>query len=137
MARAHTQGRRRNWQALLRLICTFALCALAFAHTPIEGRASGIPLSEMAAYTLPDGSVPVLCQASAGHDEHRRHPGVGPNTCDVCRLSAAVLLPDPPLVGTASATLPVRVPLPTRWNTHARHLFPPNAAPRAPPFAAV
>lgn len=137
MAQAHTQGRRRNWQALLRLLSTFALCAMAFAHTPIEGRASGIPLSEMAAYTLPDGSVPVLCQASAGNDEHRRHPGVGPNGCDVCRLSAAVLLPDAPLVDTVRATLPVRLHLPTQWNTHARHLFPPNTAPRAPPFETV
>jgi hypothetical protein len=137
MTLARRHGRRRNWQAALRLICAFALCALAFAHTPIDARAFGIPLSEVAAYTLPDGTVPVLCLATSGHDDHQRHSGLGPNGCEACRLSAALLLPAASYVETVRTTLSAHLPLPPRLDVPGRPPFQPNAAPRAPPVAAA
>lgn len=126
-----------TWRAFVRLLCVCALLALAFAHRPIAVQAADLPVEELAAYTLPDGTVPVLCLAGTDHGDHEQHSGFGSTGCEACRLSAAILLPVPPLVGVARAALSADVPLPPRVEAFVRQLFPPNAAPRAPPSVTV
>lgn len=81
---------------------------------------------------LPDGTLPDLCltddDAGGGKSGH-----LGGPICDACLISAAMLLPAPiDLTGTA---LPVvlKAEIPRRHEAFRRQIYPPNAAPRAPP----
>ncbi|RCS24926.1 hypothetical protein DUT91_05625 [Phyllobacterium salinisoli] len=123
-----------NGRNMVRFFCAFALVLLAFAHKPvILSPNSGIDLS---AYTLPDGTVPVLCLPSGGNGDthdHRDEHQYG-NACEACRISAAFACPVPPKTagpvlspGEIIAFAPA---VPVIW----RDTYPPSAPPQAPPF---
>ncbi len=125
-------------QCMVRMVCALALLFVGLAHTPPVAIAADhvSPAGEMARYTLPDGSIPVLCLPSTDGKAKQQHnePGSG---CEACRLSASLLLPAPP---DASVQTTLRQPLgflPGREEAFYRQLFPPNAAPRGPPSGLV
>ncbi|MDR6821038.1 hypothetical protein J2X76_006238, partial [Neorhizobium sp. 2083] len=42
----------------MRAVCVLALLLVGFAHKPLNLDYHSIPASELAAYTLPDGTLP-------------------------------------------------------------------------------
>ena len=83
-------ARSRKAGMLTRMICALSLLLLGLGHQLPQLGAD--PLYNAAEYTLPDGSFASLC-VTVKDDEGKRIP-MGPN-CDVCRLTASVILPAP------------------------------------------
>ncbi|MBB4954897.1 uncharacterized protein (UPF0264 family) [Agrobacterium vitis] len=113
-----------------------ALFAVGFAHKAPVASASPLSISELAAYTLPDGSLPVLCisdQAVSDHDQDHKHKANG--GCEACRISASILLALPTDTASLLVKLDRKLTLPRRQDALVVRLFPPNTAPRAPPSA--
>ncbi len=117
----------------MRGFCALALILVAFAHQPAA--VSGIPgagTADLAAYALPDGSLPEFCITGLG-DGGETPSVLGP--CEFCRVAGTVLLPPPacvpqPLVRSVNADLTAprdNRPLSTRHR--------PDAPLRGPPLA--
>ncbi|MDR6821118.1 hypothetical protein J2X76_006319 [Neorhizobium sp. 2083] len=119
-------------QWVVRALCVLALLFVGFAHKPLNLDYHSIPASELAAYTLPDGTLPVLCLPSEdGKTKHDGHDlGSG---CEACRLTASVLLPAPADMAGAPIVRESERMVPVRSEAFYRQLFPPNTAPRGPP----
>ncbi|YBV95679.1 hypothetical protein M1D80_18980 [Phyllobacteriaceae bacterium JZ32] len=122
-----------NGRNMVRFICALALVLLAFAHRPVDlGHGSGV---DLAAYTLPDGTVPVLCLPSGGNGgDHGHHDDFYGNSCEACRISAAFACPVPPKTAgpvlSPGETIAFAPAPPVIW----RSAYPPSAPPQAPPF---
>lgn len=118
---------------LVRMLCMLALVFLSFAHKP----AAAVPLSpvELAAITLPDGTIPDLCiNNSVEHGKAK--PGLGPG-CEACRIAAAALLPAPADLDGRVVAFRVVADRPlVEAAVHGRR-FPPGAPPTAPPYPSV
>ncbi|MCM2475362.1 hypothetical protein HGO38_17920 [Rhizobium sp. CG5] len=130
------RNRATLWQMLTRTLCVIALIAVGFAHRTPTLTPSSLSPAELAALTLPDGTLPELCLP--GHEEDGKHKGhLAVGDCEACLISASALLPTP--ADMAGARLPIfaETLLPPRFEAFHRHIFPPNAAPRAPPYPAV
>lgn len=120
----------------VRMMIVVALATIGFAHKPVM--AGALPASiEFAAYTLPDGTLPVLCitvtgdQDMSGKDKGR----MSAYGCDACRLATTILTPEPPTVNASAVEFPYQrcahcrdIPKPDRAATS-------RALPRAPPPA--
>ncbi len=116
------------------MLIAFALVAVAFGHQPLRFASSpALSATELAAYALPDGSLPIICFGNdgvgSGHDE-----GAGGTGCDACRLTSSVVFPAPPCdpwraTSDVSSTVPVATPM-----VHIARAFPPAAPPTAPPL---
>lgn len=115
----------------LRLFCAALVVALGFAHRPMA--APAVPM-EMAAYMLPDGTLPILCLPEHQHDPSGKD--MGPR-CEACRISAAILLPAAPCDAIAVAPASERTAFAGTPERFHRLHFPPNALPRGPPAIAV
>ncbi|MEC9342760.1 MAG: hypothetical protein VYD64_02825 [Pseudomonadota bacterium] len=114
----------------MRILAAFALVAIAFSHQPVDLRDRDS--IDLAAYAMPDGSLPVICFGLDG-------PGNGkaakPKGCEACRLTASTALPPPAdtpqrrceRVETGIAVSAIRLAF--------GRAFPPAAPPTAPPFA--
>lgn len=87
----------------LRILCALAFLLLGFAHKPPVVDVGPIPASEIAAYILPDGTLPVLCLPSEVGTAKQDHHESG-NFCEACRLAASTILPTP--VDTLGAPIP-------------------------------
>jgi hypothetical protein len=126
--------KRRNGtiRNLLHILCALAVFAIGFAHkNPVLS--SQIPASELAAYQLPDGSIPFICDSALG-DETGGKKHVHDHGCEACRISAGTMLVVPPSVGGPQVCVSGSERLPAYREAFYRQLFPPNTAPRAPPF---
>ncbi|MDP2731991.1 MAG: hypothetical protein Q8O63_02600 [Hoeflea sp.] len=125
-------GTRRtiSGTGLVRMLCALSLLLVAFAHKPLalDDAASVISSAELAAFVLPDGTLPDLCLT--GEDDPRH---AAATHCEACRIAASVDLPSP-LGGYVI----------TRWFAaaelavlhDARPAYPalrPGASPRGPP----
>lgn len=120
---------------LTRIVCAIALLFVGLSHKPPAISASALTPAELAAYTLPDGTVPVLCLPSEdGASKKHSHDGTG---CEACRLASAILLPAPPTIDSAIVLSPADRVVPVRYEAFYRQLFPPNASPRAPPLGLI
>lgn len=122
-----------KWQVALRVLCALVLLSVGFAHKaatfPALEAASGSV--DLAAYSLPDGSLAPLCQPGPGDGgEGKASTGSG---CEACRIAAAILLPLRSGVIGAAAYYRVVAFRPPLTETIPLQAFPPNAAPRAPP----
>jgi hypothetical protein len=116
---------------MLHILCALALLCLSFAHTsPAVERP--IPASEIAAYTLPDGTIPILCLPGQGDGEKHHTHSFG-NGCEACRIASSVLLPTPADVIGQTIAVAADKPLPPLRKTAFAQLLRPNASPRAPP----
>ncbi len=81
---------RDQWRMVFAALYALAMLLLGFAHQPIA-RAGGI---DLAAFALPDGSIPSLC-TSAG-DDAGAPTLAGAVWCEACLLvHAGGLLPPP------------------------------------------
>ena len=86
-------NRRDQISRWTRIICALALILVGFAHKPPQ-TVSTVPASEFAAYVLPDGTLPFLCDvANLDGDKGTMHDH---DRCEACLLSASTLLPPPP-----------------------------------------
>lgn len=115
----------------LRILCVFALVMLSFAHRPPQAIAAQPTPVELASLTLPDGTVPVIC--SSDEDGKAKPHAHLSTSCEACRLSASILLPEPPKQVGLNRTFPEKAIFAKQAETYYRQLFPPNSAPRAPP----
>jgi len=119
----------------MRMMIVVALTMIGFAHKPVM--AGAVPASiEYAAYTLPDGTLPVICITVTGDEDMAGAKGsMGAYGCDACRLAASVLVPEPPTVNASTVEFP-RKPC-----AHCQDIPKPELAatsralPRAPPSA--
>lgn len=115
---------------LVRMLCALSLLLVAFAHRPLalDDAASVASSVELAAFVLPDGTLPDLCLT--GEDDARHSAA---NHCEACRIVSSVDLPSP-LGGYVI----------TRWFADAELAVPqdarlaypalrPGASPRGPP----
>lgn len=118
---------------LVRMLCMLALVFLSFAHKPVV--AAPLSPAELAAITLPDGTIADLC-INDGIEHGKAKSGLGPG-CEACRIGGAILLPTPAdLVGKV---VPFRVvgdrPLIEAVVTGQR--YEPGAPPTAPPHLSI
>lgn len=120
-------------QIVVRALCVVALLAVGFSHRAPTFASPLLSAEEIAALTLPDGTLPELCLPGETQDG-KAQSGFG--HCEACLISASVLLPAPADVTGKRLPAVVEVLLPPRVEAFYRQLFPPNAAPRAPPYPA-
>ena len=114
------------------MLCAVALVLLAFAHRPVAVAADD-PI-DLAAYTLPDGTVPVLCLPGSGDQDIHKDAFHGKD-CEACRLSASFILAVPPLFSNAKVEPAKSLAIKREAVRIARSLYPPSAPPQAPPLA--
>lgn len=82
--------------ACLRIFCALALVVLSAAQlAPTTVEARGIVTAEQGIYTLPDGTLPFICQTDT---EEKRDKRCRDNSieCPALRIGSAILLPAPP-----------------------------------------
>jgi hypothetical protein len=120
--------RQTGLRAVVLGLYALAMLTLGFAHQGAPARAAD---AFLAAYTLPDGSVPDLCLTGTGAPDDDGHHAAAP--CDACRLTAA-----PGLAVTAPAmTAPLVIVLERRPCLGAASPITPllygRAAARGPP----
>ena len=119
-----------QFKVMVRILCVIALVFVGFSHKLIASSPS-TPV-DIAAYALPDGTLPLLCVGGQAS---------GPDTnaalfasCEFCRISTAIVLPDnvvvPQRVSFVTADLPAT---PARVSSRKPASATP-ATPRAPPF---
>ncbi len=114
---------------LLRIMCAIAFVCIGFAHKlPVQ--ASQIT-ADLAQYTLPDGTLPVLClPTDDGHSKTDHGLGSG---CEACRLTATSLVPTPTDIHGSPILRELVFEVVAPSESTYRQLFPPNSSPRGPP----
>lgn len=77
---------------LVRMLCALSLLLVAFAHRPLslDATAAGYSAAEVAAYVLPDGTLPDLCLDGSKDGQHSAG-----NNCEACRITSSADLPLP------------------------------------------
>lgn len=78
-----------NNALMVRMLCVLALLFLGLGHKMPELRLATDPLE--LSLQLPDGTAPDLCVPLGNSKVRISYPD-----CDACRLSASVILPQPP-----------------------------------------
>ncbi|HLP66684.1 MAG TPA: hypothetical protein VK181_04100 [Rhizobium sp.] len=127
-------NRHKTTRGLLHVLCTLALFFVGFAHKTPDVFGSPSP-QELAAYTLPDGTLPDLCLPSTDGSNHDH--GTAGTGCEACIISASIILPLPTDIAARPPLQVEEAVLPVRYEAYYRQLYPPNAAPRAPPAGLV
>jgi hypothetical protein len=125
-----------TWRMAVHIMCMMALFAVGFAHKVPSLSASPLTPAEIVAYTLPDGTLPVLCisdQASSDHDHDQDHQHKADGGCEACRISASILLPLPTDTVGLIAKLDRKLTFQRVTEPVVARIFPPNQSPRAPP----
>lgn len=115
-------------------MCALTLLSLGFAHkVPVVFPAYS--QSEIAAYTLPDGTVPELCHTL--HDTgDSGHHGKGnlSQICEVCRIAGSIVLPLPTDTTGIRLALSTQVDFSFDAPDVMQRVLLPSASPRAPPL---
>ena len=119
-----------SFERAMSMICVMALVLLGFAHRPVVSSSPQLSPQEIAALTLPDGTVPELCLPS---EDGKGKVHAAASDCEACRIAAAALLPAPADAVGIRMSLIAAVTLPQPAEAHYRQLFPPDSHPRAPP----
>jgi len=117
-------------KAMIRILCVIALVFVGFSHKLIAPSPSA-PV-DIASYALPDGTLPFLCIGGQSSDSDANAALFA--SCEFCRISTAVVLPDnivvPQQVSFVTTILPAT---PARVDSRKPAPATP-ATPRAPPF---
>lgn len=118
---------------LVRMLCMLALVFLSFAHKP----AMAVPMSpsELAAITLPDGTIADIC-FNDGVEHGKSKKGVS-QSCEACRIVAAALVPVPSDVIGRPVAYRVVGEQPLIEAAVSGQRFHPGAPPTAPPFLSI
>jgi hypothetical protein len=114
--------------ALVRYACVLSLLLVSFVHRP----AILVPNEtvDLAAYALPDGTLPVLCLTGGTEDGKGQ---VDSKSCEFCRLASSIALPDAP-ADFQSCALSSELPFnPSGADVFVRQAFSVNSPPRGPP----
>jgi hypothetical protein len=129
MFRSVTRGKGKIGSFVTRLLCVFAVLSFGFSSNASAGARQISPL-ELAAYMLPDGSVPVLCVTIPGGAGSGKLVKLHADTLAVQQPAA---LPAPQLgAGLLVRSSFARWVVPATASLHHR-LYPPGSGPRAPP----
>lgn len=126
---------RISMERVIRIVCVIALLSLGLAHRPPAATAATLSPAEIAALTLPDGTLPELCLPGTDTDGKVK-PHAAASDCEGCRISAMALLPEPSDTVGVRLAAAGEIVLPKPAEAHYRQLFPPSSAPRAPPILA-
>lgn len=118
---------------LVRMLCMLALVFLSFAHKPVV--AAPLSPAELAAITLPDGTIADLC-INGGVDHGKFKQGLGPG-CEACRISAAALLPVPTDIGGRLIAFRIVGDRPLIEAVVTGQRYEPGAPPTAPPHLSI
>ena len=118
---------------LVRMLCMLALVFLSFAHKPVV--AAPLSPAELAAITLPDGTIADLC-LSDGVEHGKTKQGFGQG-CDACRIGAAVLLPAPSVLGGRAIAFRIVGDRPLIEAAVTGQRYEPGAPPTAPPHLSI
>lgn len=114
---------------LLRIMCAIAFVCVGFAHKPLVQTPQ--ITGDLAQYTLPDGTLPVLClPTDDGHSKTDHGLGSG---CEACRLTATSLVPTPTDIHGSPILRELVFEVVAPSESTYRQLFPPNSSPRGPP----
>ncbi|MDF1632811.1 hypothetical protein [Mycoplana sp. MJR14] len=120
--------------AFVRILCAIALLFVGLAHQPPAAAMVGDQRLDLAAYVLPDGTHADLCLSGDGSHDDEPMPA---ELCDACLIASAILLPAPADVSGQPLAIVLAVLAPPQAETSHRRVFPPNAAPRAPPLLSL
>lgn len=69
---------------------------IGFAHRPVINPTAASNI-DLAAYTLPDGSIPVICLADDGKRDHTSLQG-----CPDCTIANSIIVPERAEIGAIS-----------------------------------
>ncbi|THV20547.1 hypothetical protein [Peteryoungia ipomoeae] len=113
----------------IRIILALLLILVGLSHQPPAGLAVAAP-HDVAAYVLPDGTVPELCVSMDDRDgQHHDATFI----CDACLIASALLLPEPTDRVGRRMVAALKIEVRQHDDTGYRREFSPNTAPRAPP----
>ncbi|WP_250941595.1 hypothetical protein [Allorhizobium sonneratiae] len=88
---------KRMGRMAVHALCVLALAAIGFAHVMPTMVADAGNVADLAAYRLPDGSLPSLCVTdNEGTAQEKQHHHLVDRPCPACRINASTLLPSPP-----------------------------------------
>jgi hypothetical protein len=125
-----------TWRMTVHAMCMFALLVVGFAHKIPSLSDAPLTPSEIVAYTLPDGTLPVLCISDqATTDQQQDHKHKTNSGCEACRISASILLPAPADTVGLPAKFTLRQIFQRIEEPVVARIFSPNTSPRAPPIA--
>lgn len=120
-------------QIAIKLIMLCALVLSAFAHRamPVQNNLAEIDMRAYAAqFTLPDGTLPVLCLQGQSNSPQRSVP------CDFCLIASNTLLGEPQLdLATTVQMVSLIALLPHKGENTQQQLYRLYAPLRAPPLA--
>ena len=118
------------WRLATSALCAIALVFAAYAH---RAAPSNYPSDiDLAQYTLPDGTIPIICLT--GPDGEPLGSGGQGGGCEFCRIAASIALPDAPADFVSCAISPrLDFGLPAD-DIPVRQAFSINAPPRGPPI---
>ena len=119
-----------DWRHLVSYLCVLSLVFAVFAHRPV---APANPGPASSSFTLATDSLLPLCLAT-DHDSS----GAAEKTsrgCEFCRLSAAILFPEPLQVAAARYRYPVRYGYLTAVEPPRKSAWQRATPPRGPPYA--
>lgn len=117
----------------LRMLCMLAVVLLGFSHQPALA-ASALTPAEIAAHTLPDGTLPDLCAEDMVHGKEKH---AVTTQCEACRIGSAMLLPLPADLSGAPLRVVLAAASPRADAPERKSRFEPGAPPRAPPFLSI
>lgn len=117
----------------VRIFCALVFVVSALVQLPAGAAMSAAP--EMAAYVLPDGSLPDLCLT--GHDDPDGKGGTKAHGCQSCCLAAPVVLPTPQAFHAKPSSVFLALSLSAAELLLARPVLLAGSGPRAPPRLAA
>jgi hypothetical protein len=113
----------------VRIILAFLLVIVGLSHQPPLGAGDMVTL-DVAAYVLPDGTLPELCVTT--DDGEVPHYGAA-TICEACLIASSAMLPTPVDVVGRRIVIALDMTVPSLSDKGYRRLFSANTAPRAPP----
>lgn len=113
------------------LLCALVMSAFAHQASPAVAQPTGIDMRAYAAqYTLPDGTLPVLCDWQSGDSQNST------SLCEFCLIAASAhLTPIEASVFAAYQTVSIATGKRPDPAMGSRHLYRLNAPLRGPPLA--
>ncbi|MBX2833296.1 MAG: hypothetical protein KTR23_19385 [Rhodospirillales bacterium] len=121
---------RSQLQVTVRILCVIALVLVGFSHKLIASSPNASV--DITAYALPDGTLPFLCIGGQSSDSDANAALFA--SCEFCRISTAVVLPDNIAV-PERVSFVTTIPPATPARVESRKPAPATpATPRAPPF---
>lgn len=121
----------QSWTRLIGLaFAVLGMASLGMAHPAVQQTAAS---AELAAYALPDGSLPELCGAG-GHEQPTPDEGSHTACLAACVLATPAVLPVATIVAQAPMAVHERPSLPAAAPASSRPLWA-TAQARAPPTA--